>query len=405
MRLVNVAIRNVRRNRRRSIITGVAILFGVMAVMVMRGVTGGMMKMMTDDVILGRTGAMQVHLKGFMDNIDSVPTGMNIPYDDAFMKKILGVPGITGVTGRIQFGGLVSNGVTSTMFVGKATDLLHEKDACPQAATTVQEGSPLEKGDGPHALLGYELAQSFHLKPGDHVSVQTQSPNGRVNALEMNVKGLSASSFPFENKRVLTMPLSTAQSLLGLEGRVTEYAVAIDDVKKLDERANALRAALGPEYEVHTWSELQPFVRDVIRRQQIVLGAVSVVLFIIVITGIINTMLMSVFERVREIGTMLALGVKRRAVMQMFIIEGAVIGIFGGSAGALVGTVLVTLLGRKGLVPPLSGFSPHAVVRPFVESTFVGLAVGVALLGAVIASSWPAWRASRLDPVEALRTP
>lgn len=404
-RLPALALRNVGRNRRRSIITGVTIVFGVAMVLLVRGFTGGMSKMMVDDVVQGRSGAIQVHRAGYIENVDSVPTRLNLPYDDALRAKMAAVPHVAGVTGRITFNGLVSNGSQQTMFIGRGLDLAHELEACPKARTLVSKGEPLETSDGTGVtLLGVELGESFHLAPGAMVTLQSTSPGGRSNALDLKLKGLTTSSFPFENKRVVTLPLGTAQQLVGLEGRVTEYVIAVDELDHLDEAADALRITLGPDYEVHTWRELQPFVRDLITRQNFVLGAIAFVLFIIVLTGIINTMLMSVFERVREIGTLLAVGVRRAQVMQMFLIEAAVIGAAGGLLGALLGRLVVFGFAVKGIAFQLSGVSGSNVLRPFVTPGFTLGAVLVALLGAVGAALWPAFRASRLNPVEALRS-
>jgi putative ABC transport system permease protein len=403
-RLPRLAIRNVGRNRRRSIITGVTIVFGVAMVLLVRGFTGGMAKMMVDDVVFGRTGAIQVHRTGYVDNVDSVPTRLNLPYTDELRAKMAAVPHVTGVTGRITFNGLVSNGAQQTMFIGRGLDLAHETEACPRAKTIVSKGAPLEVADGNAVtLVGFELGESFKLSPGQMVTLQCTSPLGRSNALDLTVKGLTTSSFPFENKRVVTLPLQTAQQLVGLEGRVTEYVLAIDDLERLDETAIALRSTLGPEYEVHTWRELQPFVRDLINRQNFVLGAIAFVLFVIVLTGIINTMLMSVFERVREIGTLLAVGVRRRQVMQMFLIEAAVIGTIGGLLGALLGRLALLGFATRGIPFELSGVSGSNILRPFATNDFTAMAVVVAITGAIVAALWPAFRASRLNPVEALR--
>lgn len=403
-RLPKLALRNVGRNRRRSLITGVTIVFGVAMVLLVRGFTDGMARMMVKDVVEGRSGAIQVHRAGYIENVDSVPTRLNLPYDDGLRGRIAAVPHVRGVTGRVTFNGLVSNGSQQTMFIGRGLDLGHELEVCPNARTLVSVGAPLEPGEGAAALLGVELGNSFHLSPGQTVTLQSTSPAGRSNALDLTLKGLTTSSFPFENKRVVTLPLQTAQQLVGLEGRVTEYVVAVDDLAFLDVTADALRGALGPEYEVHTWRELQPFVRDLISRQDFVLGAIAFVLFIIVLTGIINTMLMSVFERVREIGTLLAVGVRRRQVLQMFLIEAGVIGAAGGLLGTALGRALVFGFAAKGIPLQLSGISSANVLRPFVTLQFTLAAIVVAVLGAVGAALWPAYRASRLNPVEALRS-
>jgi putative ABC transport system permease protein len=443
-RLPALAVRNVGRNRRRSLITGVAIFVCVVMVMLLRGFIDGTQALMEGDIVEGRSGALQIHKKGYVDNIEAVPTRLNIPYSDELLQKIRAVPNVKGVSGRITFNGLVGNGLTQTMFIGRALDVEHEEEACPRARTIVKPGGqPLRKDDKTAALVGYELGESFgiateapppevnallkrqlarenlsavELQPleawvlqqrksleGKTVTVQTTSPGGRSNAMDLKVRGFSTSSFPFENKRVITVPLATAQDLLSLQGRVTEYAVSVHELQKLEETKAALQAALGPEYEVHTWQELNTFVRDVINRQNIMMGAIALVLFIIALTVIGNTMLMSVFERVREIGTLLAVGVRRRQVLQLFMLEAAVLGIIGGIAGALVGRLALFIISSMGIALEMPGTSGLELLEPWVSVRFVIFAVIVATLGAVLASALPARRAARLNPVDALR--
>lgn len=403
-RLPSLAVRNVGRNRRRTLITGITIAFGVMMIVFVQGLNHGLTGAFSDDVVRGRVGALQVHRAGFVDNTDAVPTRLNLPYSPELVARLKAAPHVKAVTGRVQFNGLVSNGTSQTMFIGRGIDLAHEEETCPRSrAIILPGGAPLAAGEPNTVLVGAELADSFGLTPGKSVNLQTTSPAGRANALDLTVKGLSTSTFPFENKRVLTVPLETAQALLGLEGRVTEYALAVDDLSKVDEAAAALRASLGPEYEVHTWLELQPFVRDIITRFHIILGVVMTVLIVIVLTGIINTMLMSVFERVREIGTLLAIGVRRRQIAQLFLVEAATIGLVGSVLGALVGWAVVSAVGSRGLTIKLTGLSAVNVVRPAVTFDFVLLAIALAVVGTLIASLTPSLRASKLNPVDALR--
>jgi putative ABC transport system permease protein len=403
-RLPALAVRNVGRNRRRSLITGVAIVIAVVMVMLLRGFVDGAGALMVADVVEGRSGALQVHKKGYVDSIESVPTRLNMPYTPELIAAMKAVPNVKGVTGRIVFNGLVSNGRTQTMFVGRALDLAREEEACPRSRSIVKSGGqPLAAGDAADVLLGFELGESFGTTLGSTVSVQSSSPSGRSNAIDLKVKGFAVSSLPFENKRVLAVPLATAQSLIGLDGRVTEYALSVHDLTQLEQTKQALQAALGPEYEVHAWHELNTFVRDVINRQNMVFSAISAVLFVIALTVIANTMLMSVFERVREIGTLLAVGVRRFQVLQLFVLEAGVIGLIGGILGASLGRFALLVISTIGIPIELPGTSGSAMLEPAVTPAFVLGAVVVAVLGALAASAFPARRASRLNPVDALR--
>lgn len=421
--LPSIAVRNVARNGRRSFITLAAVLLGVTAVIVLRGISDGFVRLMEDEVVQGRTGALQIHRKGFVDSVEALPLEPNMPYDDEMRERIRSVPGVTGVTGHIQFSGLVSNGVSQTMFVGRALDMKTEKQAVPRSGFDVRVGGEeLTETDYTHGIFGAELIKSFGAvtqaakkkalaenAPGaqalvEQVTLSSTSPKGRSNSFDVSIKGLSDSNLPFENKRVATVPLALAQDLLGMQGRVTEYAVAVDNLENLERIAAELRTKLGPEYEVHTWQELQPFVRDVIVRLKVVLGFVSAVLGIIIVTGIINVMLMSVFERVREIGTMLAVGVRRRQVLTLFLTEAAFLGLLGSVGGAAIGSALVALLASKGIPMKSLGSGVESLLRPELHAPFMLGTLVFATLGAILAASYPAWKASRMQPVDALRS-
>jgi len=400
-----MALRNVGRNRRRSLLTGLTVFFGVMAIVNARGLMWGLQSMLIEDTVEARMGALQVHRRGYVESADAAPLELSLPADGSFRQELLAVPNVAGASGRLVINGLASNGQAQTLFVGRGLDMAHELEACPRAAVTVSPGGTmLQAADADVALLGSGLAEAFGVTVGGTVALQATSPGGRVNSLDVQVKGLTESAFPFENQRVAVLPLATAQGLVGMPGRVTEYAVRVKDLSRLDETADALRAALGPDVEVHTWRDLQVFLRDVIYRQNTILSGVSLLLLVVVLTGIINTMSMSVFERTREIGTLLAVGVRRRAILQLFLLEGALIGLAGGLLGAAAGRLVVATVASLGITFHLSGLNAVNVLRPQVTPVFVASAVAVAVMGAVFASLWPAWRASRLDPVQALRS-
>jgi putative ABC transport system permease protein len=411
-----LAVRNVARNRRRSAITLAAILFGVAAVLVLKGFLGAFNELMVENVVQGETGALQIHRKGYLDSSHGSPLDLNMPYDEAMLARIRAVPGVTGVTGRIRFSGLISNGRSQTMFAGRGVDPVKEAEVCPRVGfDLVPGGKGLEAGDYAQVLIGAELAQSLsavtpeqkraggHEGLVDFVTLSSSSPLGRANSLDAQVKGAFNSAFPFENKRAVTVPLKLAQDLVGLEGRVTEYAVAVADLRELDRVRADLQAAMGPEVEVHDWITLRPFFRDVIDRQNFVLGLISLILFVIVLTGIANTMLMTVFERVREIGTMMAVGVRRRQVLVLFLWESAVLGVVGGLLGAALGNGIVAALHHRGIPMKMFGTAQEVMLRPALEAPYVLAAVGVAIAGAVLSAVYPAWKASRLNPVDALR--
>lgn len=156
--------------------------------------------------------------------------------------------------------------------------------------------------------------------------------------------------------------------------------------------------------EVHAWDEIADMFSTVMFIQDIIFASVCVVLFVLVLTGVVNTMLMTVFERVREIGTMMAMGVKRRRVVLMFLFESAGIGLLGAALGALVGVTIILIMNQTDLTFAPPGSGGEVTMYPTIGVGYVFVAVVLAVFGALMAALYPAWRASHLRPAEAIRT-
>ncbi|MFL5322460.1 MAG: ABC transporter permease, partial [Myxococcaceae bacterium] len=225
--------------------------------------------------------------------------------------------------------------------------------------------------------------------------------DGSLNGANVTVGGLLLSVTPGDRKYGF-VPLLTAQNVLHMENRVTEYAVGVEKDADLDRIKGELQAALGPDYDVKTWSEVLPFIKDLTSTQDKVFTIITNIFLFVVLLGIVNAMLMSVLERVREIGTMLAVGMRRRQITMLFLLEGAVLGAVGGALGVLLGAVIVTVMNHKGIPLPAPGATTPSIVKPFVPVAFLVRSLLFATVGAGLAALWPAWRASRLRPVEAL---
>jgi putative ABC transport system permease protein len=313
------------------------------------------------------------------------------------------VAGVTAVAPRLDFDGMLSNGSESTMFAATAIDPLREYEVCPKRATRVAPGSrPIGPGAQSVTLIGKTLAEALGAAQGATLVMQSAGPHASTNALDVEVSGFLPTLSPAESKRMATVPLAFAQDLLRMKGRVTEYVVGVADLERVGEVAERVRAALGADYEVTTWRDLDPATRDRTKAMGFVMLFIAVVLFLLVATGIVNTMLMSVYERVREIGTMMAVGVRRRQITALFLSEAIALGLSSALIGSTIGFAIVRLAGRHGVVMHPPG-GDVTVIRPFVDLRFLGTVIGFAVLGTALAAIYPAWKASRLRPVEALR--
>ncbi len=401
--LVRIALRNVLRNRRRSLITLSAVFLAVGFMTAVRGLLNGLQASIREAVIASQTGALQVHKKGFAKSLQA-PLDLDIPADEAFLARIRAVEGVVEVAPRIPFGGMVNANDRTVFSLMQALDPAREAKVCPQRFDVLGEGQPLDNAATDGADLSQELLRRVGAKLGATVAILTNDKDGVLNAMDVRATGqLGSSALPLPDQKVVFVTLAAAQSLLRMEGRATEIAVSVRDVDRVDAIAKQLQAALGPEYEVATWREIAPFVDDVIRLQNLMLSIVAAVFGMIALVGIAVTMLMNVLERTREVGTMMAIGVKRDQILALFLLESVFLGIAGVVAGASAGGAFVLRFGgASGLAFPIPGTGKPLVVHTFLTAPYLAGVLLLATAGAVGAAVLPAWWASRMRPVEAL---
>lgn len=408
--LMRLALRSLRRHRRRTALTVAAIAAGAGMVIFAWGFGEGLAGWLTQTAVSGRVGALQVHARGYLDAIDANPITIDLAANDV-LPVIRATPGVKAAAPRLKFAAIVSTGRSSSMVQVEAIDPVKDAEVCPSRYTGFDAGGPLSADAGRSVVIGHGLAESLGVKVGDPLTIMASTRAGAQNALDFTVAGITRGAAFMESRRMLTTRLIDAEELLSMTGRTHEVAIALhhpDDSEAVKQAlATALQnasTAAANTSEVHTWQDVSPFLRDGVARIRIILRGVALVLFVVVVLGVANTVLMSVFERVREIGTFVALGMKRARVLQLFVLEAVVMGLVGGVSGGALGSAVVLFLGARGLdfTPP--GSEAAAVLYPVLSPALVvGVAVAT-LVGAVLASFFPARRASRLDPVEALRS-
>lgn len=400
---VLIAIKNLTRNRRRSLFTLGAIFFGIAIVLILKGVADGFLNMTIEGVMKSRIGAIQIHKKGFMDNLAGNPVGLNFELTSAFEAQIMSVKHVTGLAPRVNFAGTISNGKTQTIIFGTGIKPSAELQVCPLAPSIIVSGRGLNNSDESEIVVGVDLANSLELKVGteSNVTLSGASPEGRQNALDATILGTATALNSLAELRFITVPLKMAQDLTGLDGRITEVAISVDEMTNINSVKTDLKNVLGEEYEVIDWQEAQPFIRDVVFRQKVIISIVSVVLFIMVMFLVGNTMLMTVHERTREIGTMLAVGVKQSQILWIFIFEALILGIVGGVLGAILGVTANAIMSINGVA--FTAVFQKTLLYPSVTAEFTAWAILAACICTVIAGFIPALKASNLNPVDALR--
>ena len=399
---LTLAARNLTRNGRRTGITLLGLTLGVAAALVLQAFVAGIFSLLGGVVVQGRTGAIQVHRAGHLQ-ADQDALKFTLPYDEALMARIAKVPGVKAVAPRMTFEATIGNGNQSTLALVTAVDPARDGKVCP-ARYANEVGRPVTPDDKSVAVLGLKLADGLRAKNGDELQLLASGASGQPNLLDIKLIGKIPAATEIDARRLVITTLAQAQELLQMPGRVTEYAVALDRDDRADEMRDVLQAELGKDYQVVSWLDLLPQIRSVRTMLRAVLRIVVGVLLLLLVTAVANTMLMSVMERTREIGTMLALGMKREAIGRLLLMEASVLGGLGTLLGMSVGLGVVQVLFTVGVTFRPPGADVPSTMHPDVDMLAVVVTVAIAFVGTVLAGVGPAKRAAKLSPAECLRS-
>jgi putative ABC transport system permease protein len=403
---LKLAIRNVFRNRRRTLITLAAMGFGAAAIIVFGGFVNAIYWGVRESTIRSQIGHIQLYRKGFSEKGNLAPFDYLIPDYAALQAELVKIEHVKTVTARLGLSGLVSTGDTTTSFVGIGVH--PEGEASLSALAVIVEGEDLAGRDPRGITLGVGLARAFGVKPGDDLTLLTTTKGGSINALAVKVRGVWESGEKAYDDRFLKAALPEVQRLLDLEnGEVQSIVLLLDQTENtavVRDQIAALIARRGLDLEMKTWEDLALRYHQVRELFGRIFAVLTLIVSIMVVFGITNTMTMAIFERTREIGTIMALGTKRRGVIAMFVLEGVALGALGGIAGVALGIVLAKVVSAMAIqLPPPPGSTRGFAVQIFIVPAVLAQAFRLSIITATLASLYPAWRAARLNVVEALR--
>jgi putative ABC transport system permease protein len=400
-----LAFRNVFRNRRRTAMTLLMVAGGVAGLLL----AGGYFRFMTDGLrestIRDGLGHIQIfNAEHFQrDEVRVLDTGI----DDwrRAAARVTSIPHVRGVAPRIEFYGMVSNGQKSSVYMGSAVDPDAERSL--GFTPNLVAGHDLNAGSGEEveALIGKGLAKSMNAKVGDGLTLLAVTSDGALNGIDVEVAGIVQTGAAELDARYLRIPLVSAQRLLQ-SNRVTNLVVGLDATANTDRVFRALEPRLGglPQpMELRKWIDLATYYKQVRNLFDGIFLFMGLIVFFMVLMSSVNTMLMSMFERTREIGSMLAMGTPHLWIVALFMTEAGILGLFGAAIGVIAGNLLGTLLNWLNFrMPPPPGYTVgilfHVVHVP-------GIMIGASFLVIVsltLASILPAVRAARLRITEAL---
>ena len=407
-----IAIRNLMRYKRRTLLTSLLITIGVVMVILFSGLSGSFKAMMIGQITDSNLAHMQIHKRGYVSSIDTIPLDLNL--DMKAYGKIENIlkdhPGVEAYTPRIKLGAMLSNFRETTNIRLNAVDPAEEVKVCPTVWDRIilegkKKKSFLEPGE---IIIPDKLAKGMEIKEGATVVIVAHNKEGSVNGLNLTVAGIVEDVLGPQGKEGY-MHITDARTLLRMEKpEVTEIGIRIKNFDKLYSIFRDLKSGLikhknpkgDPAFEIHTWEKLSPF-SNVAKMIDLMTISMKIIMVAIVLISILNLMIMSVYERVREIGTMTAIGTAPGRIMSLFLVEGFSLGLISAVAGNVIGLAGIYILNIYKIRFSF-GRMENLVLSPSVNFSELYLVSVIVLFIAVLATLQPAYKASRMEPVDAL---
>jgi ABC-type lipoprotein release transport system permease subunit len=402
---LRLAWRNVWRQRRRTFLIAIGMGVTMSLLIFYDGLIGGFEQAIYGNAIQLLGGNVQVHAPGYNEKAGRKPL-LPLENPDAVVNAAEAHPDVVIASKRIVTGGMVTNreGAFAVSIIG--VEVEKESKITP-VAETITQGRYLNSDDGDMIVIGQGLATAMDVKVGDRITLVGNSKNEQSRQRTMTVVGIYDVGVPSVEKTTIYMALAEAQQLYGLDGKVTEVVISL---KQIGQEAGVIAAIhkSAPGYEVESWETSIPDLKQTMDMKTGVMSVFGVFMIGIVAIGILNLLMMAVFERTREIGIIGALGLKPREITLLFLLEGILIGLMGAVVGAVLGTVFNGIFSVVGFdytqfadLTEYTALISGRIYTSLVPMKILQHALTVAIISA-IAALYPAVEASRREPAEAL---
>ncbi|MDM8522125.1 ABC transporter permease [Desulfococcaceae bacterium HSG8] len=413
IRIFKIALRNLMRYKRRTLLTSLLITLGLLMVILFSGLAGSFKEMMIGQITDSNLAHMQIHKKGYVSSMDTSPLNLTINQKGCktLEKMLTENPDVEAYAPRIKLSAMLSNFTETTNVRLNAIDPDKEIKVCPDVSERMKfSGSEvpdilLRPGE---IIIPEKLAAGLKIKIGGSVVLVANNKDGSVNGLNFTVAGIIESILGPQGKEGY-MHIKDAQSLLRMEKpEVIEIALRIKKFDKLGDVYTDLVSALAefknkkgkPAFEIHTWEKLSPF-SNIAKMIDIMTVSMKIIMIAIVLISILNVMMMSVYERVREIGTMSAIGTAPGRIMGLFLAEGLSLGLISTLAGNIIGILGIYILNIYKIRYSF-GRMDNLLLSPTISFSELVWVSATVLLVSIFATLQPAYKASRMEPVDAL---
>lgn len=401
--LLMLAWRNLWRNHRRTIIMLSAISIGVWAMIFMTALTQGMVNEMIKDGISALPGHVQVHHPDYRDdpNINNL-----IPTPDSVLSAKLASTGLKQWATRIRVPAVISSERESRGVTLLGIDPERERDLSFIDYADI-DGRFLESSDDKGVVIGRKLADKLDTEVGKRIVVMSQDPDNDIADRGFRVVGVFGAKTENLEETYIFVAKKTVQTLLKVGDHVTEAVAMGDDYRNVEPVYKAVSAVVGSGVVVNRWTDLNSYLGAMMTVMDGFVLIWVIVIFLALSFGLVNTLVMAVFERVREIGLMLALGMKPSSILGQIIIESMMLLVIGLAIGNALAFASIAPL-KSGIdisivAQGMEMMGASSVLYPQLRLEDLILANTVVLILGFFASLSPAWRASRYQPVEAIK--
>ncbi len=389
----------------RTGLTLLALVVGIAALSFLSAMVDGMMVNMKGNFVLNEMGHLQVHAQGFEER-----PGIELRIDDPEPIEALldASEGVQAHTRRLRISGMASAAGSNASAWIRGIDAEQEPNVS-RLRNFLRQGGWLRPGHPEDAVLGKVLAERLEIGIGDKMVLMAVGRNGEIRSEVFRLRGVIASGAMDTDNTIVLIHLDAAQRWMDLGHSVTDIVVRCTDFEAVDPVAQSLREALDPRrFEVLRWMDIDPMAEQWTQFNDAYSWVIMGIVIVVILAEVLNTMLMSMHDRMRELGLMAALGTDQTAMFAMMVWETLILVVIGGALGFAIGYAVTTWYAHHGI--DLSRYAEafsFMYIEPIVYPTMdwhqnirIMLA---ALIGAMLAGLYPAWKASRLDPVAAMR--
>lgn len=400
--LLALALRNLFRHRSRTLATLFAIALGVASMILAGGFVKDILIQLGEATIHSQTGHIQLAKPAYWASRSRTSDSLMIENPSAAKRSLTTVEGIEQVVSRVNFVGMISNGKRDLAIVGEGI----EPDGERKIGSFIRyiEGRPLDESDSSGMVIGQGIARSLNLQVGDSATLILSLSQGAINTMDFQIVGIFQSFSKEFDTRAIRIPLLATQELLDTKS-AHALVMTLNQTNETDAVATAIRSlVMNQGLSVKTWREISDFYEKTVQLYGAQFGVLRLIIFLMVLLSVANSINMTLFERTREFGTLLALGNRPQTVFELIMIETVLLGLVGAGLGMVAGGIVAYVISAIGIPmppPPNSNLGYIALIR--LEPIQVLTSGAIGFCATVFAALYPAHRATKINVVDALR--